>query len=204
MSEEKTPAGNTISADSNKETENKSFFGEVLDWIESFVFAVFLVLLVFIFLFRTVCVDGSSMNPTLSDSERLILTHFSFSPDRGDIIVANSEGLGKTIIKRCIGVGGDHVVIDYSDSSVTVNGEVLDEYYLGEDMELLSYFDETYQTSAYVFEYDVPEGYVFALGDNRNNSRDSRDAAVGFISSDDILGKAVLRYYPFDVFSKLD
>ena len=138
--------------------------------------AVFMVLLVFIFLFRTVVVDGSSMVPTLEDSQRLILTHFNYKPERGDIIVANSRGLNKTIIKRCIGISGDTVVVDYNNNTVTVNGDKVDESYLGEPMFELSGFDETYEVSDGKYEYHVPEGSVFAMGDNRNGSSDSRSA----------------------------
>jgi signal peptidase I len=183
--------------------KKQSPLDETLDWIESFVFAIFIVLLVFIFLFRTVVVDGNSMNPTLLNEQRLILTHFNYTPKRGDIIVANSQGLQKTIIKRCIGVAGDTVVIDYADNSVTVNGEKLDETYLGEEMVQREYYDTTYQISDTAYEYNVPEGCIFALGDNRNDSRDSRDASVGFISCEDVLGKATLRFYPIETFKKL-
>jgi signal peptidase I len=192
-----------ISENVSEAKKKTTTLDEFLDWVESFVFAIFIVMLVFIFLFRTVVVDGKSMNPTLYDAERLILTHFNYTPERGDIIVANSPSLNKTIIKRCIGVAGDTVVIDYADNSVTVNGEKLDESYLGEAMTIRENFDKTYMISDTAFEYHVPDGCIFALGDNRNDSRDSRDAGVGFISCDDVLGKAVLRFYPFDTFGKL-
>jgi signal peptidase I len=100
-------------------------------------------------------------------------------------------------------VAGDTVLIDYSDSSIYVNGEKLDESYLGEDMLQLDYFDKTYMVSDTEYEYTVPEGCIFALGDNRNHSRDSRDADVNFISCDDVLGRAVLRFYPFGTFTML-
>ncbi|MCD8096251.1 MAG: signal peptidase I [Ruminococcus sp.] len=187
----------------DSEQKKSSTVNEFLDWVESFVFAIFLVLLVFIFLFRTVVVDGTSMLPTLEDGQRLLLSHFNYTPQRGDIIVANSPSLNKTIIKRCIGVEGDKVIIDYETNTITVNGEEIDESYLGEEMEILTTFDESYKISDTQYEYDVPDGCIFALGDNRNGSRDSRDAGVGFIDMDDVLGKAVLRFYPFDTFEVL-
>lgn len=172
-----------------------SVFDELLDWVESFVFAGFVVLLVFIFLFRTVVVEGGSMNPTLFNTQRLILEHFNYEPERGDIIVANCPGLNKTIIKRCIGLAGDTVVIDYSANTVTVNGEKLTEDYLGEPMIQLDRFDDTYKVSENKYEYIVPDDTVFAMGDNRNASRDSRYSEVGFISIDNVLGRAVFRFY---------
>ena len=170
---------------------------EVLDWIESFAFAIFIVLLVFIFLFRTVIVDGGSMNPTLYNAQRLILTHFNYEPERGDIIVANSPGLNKTIIKRCIGVEGDKVIVDYNTKTVTVNGEKVDEPYLdaSDPMEEKPYFDDRYRIDDNKYEYVVPDGTVFAMGDNRNGSNDSRSRDVGFIAKSDILGKAVFRFF---------
>ncbi len=175
--------------------KKNSLFDEMLDWVESFVFAGFVVLLIFIFLFRTVVVEGGSMNPTLFNTQRLILEHFNYEPSKGDIIVANCPGLNKTIIKRCIGVAGDTVVIDYNNNTVTVNGEKLDESYLGEEMYELDRFDNTYKVSDGKYEYIVPDDAVFAMGDNRNASRDSRYSEVGFISCDDVLGRAVFRFY---------
>ena len=190
--EKKTPAG-----------KKHTIFDEVLDWVESFIFAGFVVLLIFIFLFRTVVVEGGSMNPTLYDSQRLILEHFNYDPQRGDIVVVNSRGLNKTIIKRCIGIAGDTVVVDYSDSSVTVNGEKIEEDYINEAMVQLDRFDKTYQTGDTKYEYVVPEDSIFVMGDNRNVSRDSRYTEVGFISNEDVLGKALFRFYPANEFKKL-
>lgn len=194
---------NIIEENNNNEASKNDMFNEILDWVESFVFAIFVVLLVFIFLFRTVVVDGDSMQPTLYDKQRLVLTHFNYDPNRGDIIVANCSGLNKTIIKRVIGIAGDVVVVDYAENSVTVNGEKLTESYLGEEMRILPSFDPTNRIDENRYEYHVPKDCVLAFGDNRNNSRDSRDSSVGYISCDDVLGKAVFRFYPFDALKRL-
>ncbi len=185
----------------NAPAEEKKFnlLDEALDWLEAFVFATFMVLMIFIFLFRTVVVDGGSMEPTLYNEQRLILTHFNYTPERGDIVVCNCPGLNKIIIKRCIGVEGDTVLINYAENSITVNGEQLDQSYLGEPMDLKDYiFDDSSRISDYEYEYHVPEDTVFVLGDNRNNSRDSRFTEVGFISESDILGHAAFRFYTAD------
>ena len=175
---------------------------EVLEWLESFVFAVFVVILIFIFIFRNVVVDGPSMNPTLSDGDRLIIYHLNYTPERADIVVVNSVGLNKTIIKRCIGIGGDTVRINYSEGTVEVNGEVLEEDYINEEMTVLSGFDTQYLNND-VFEYKVPEGKLFVMGDNRNHSTDSRSYAVGFIDESDVLGKAIFRILPISGFGTI-
>lgn len=195
-----------MSAENVNEKKKESFTDELLDWIESFVFAVFVVILVFIFFFRIVLVDGPSMNPTLNNGDRLIVTHLNYTPARGDIVVLNSTGLNKTIIKRCIGIAGDTVKVDYSHNAVYVNGDKVDEYYLdvNEPMELKSYFDGAYYTDDNCYEYTVPEGCIFVMGDNRNNSTDSRASAVGFVNTEDILGKAVFRIMPFNSFGKVE
>ena len=197
MENENIPAGEKLAAEKKEGKKKFDIFGEVLDWLESFVFASFIVLLIFIFIFRTVVVDGASMNPTLYNSQRLILTHFNYTPEKGDIIVCNSPGLNKTIIKRCIGVAGDTVVVNYDSNTVMVNGEKIDEPYLdaSKPMADMPYFDETYRISESAYQYVVPEGTVFAMGDNRNGSNDSRSPDIGFISTDDILGHAVFRFF---------
>jgi len=170
---------------------------DLLDWVEAFVVAIFVVILVFIFFLRVVEVSGPSMNSTLSDKDRVIVTHLNYTPERGDIVVFNSKGLNKCLIKRCIGIAGDTVVVNYNDDTVTVNGEKVDQSYINEkDMKVLS-FNDKYCIESGVYSYTVPEGTIFAMGDNRNHSADSRDSRVGFVPLDDILGKAVFRFLPF-------
>lgn len=177
-----------------KNTEKKKgsigevVFNEIIEWLESFVFAIFIVILLFTFIFRIVQVDGPSMEDTLHDGDRLILTHFNYTPKRGDIVVLNSEGLNETIIKRVIAVGGDTVSIDFLKGEVTVNGEVLKENYIKE----LTYLEE----GRAIKDVTVGDGQVFVMGDNRNHSTDSRNAKVGLVNNDDILGKAIFRIYP--------
>jgi len=177
--------------------EEYSLTDDLLEWCESFVVAIFVVILVFIFLLRIIEVSGPSMNPTLWDKERVILTHINYSPENGDIIVCNSEGLDKLLIKRCIGIGGDTVVVDYNNDTVTVNGKVLDESYRAEPMREISGLDKTYMTESGVYTYHVPENTVLIMGDNRNHSADGRSSYVGFVKYEDILGKVVFRFFPF-------
>lgn len=186
-----------------KEKEKINAIDEVLDWAESFVFAIFVVMFIFIFFFRVVVVDGESMNNTLDDKDRLVLSHINYTPKRQDIVVVNSYELGKTIIKRCIGVEGDKIKIDYNSNSVYVNGEKITNEHNKETMIDTGLFNQQYMTSNGVYEYEVPENCIFVMGDNRNNSSDSR-AATGFVDLDNVLGHASFRIFPLKSFGSVD
>ena len=201
VSQEDIDKAKKAAPDDLKEKQPVNVMDEVFEWAESFVFAMFVVILIFTFFFRIVLVQGPSMRETLQDQDRLIITHINYTPKKGDIVVINSEKLGKTIIKRVIGTGGDKVVVDYNNNTVTVNGKVISNDNIREAMYNTNLFDEKYEVEENVFEYDVPEGKLFVMGDNRNNSTDSR--RIGFIDPSDVLGKAVLRLYPFDSFVKV-
>lgn len=179
---------------------------DILDWCDSFIFSLFIIILVFMFVLRIVEVDGSSMYSTLEDKDTILITHMFSDPKQGDIVVLNSDALDKTIIKRVIGTAGQTVEIDYNTSSVYVDGQKLDESYL--DSSALSMrdnrsaFDQSYyDASTDTYKYTVPEGYVFVLGDNRNNSTDSR--MISCVPIDHILGKAFIRVFPIKKFGTI-
>ncbi|MDO5125324.1 MAG: signal peptidase I [Ruminococcus sp.] len=188
------------------ENENKcnKVFDSIIDWLESFLFAIFIVILVFTFILRTVVVKGSSMEPNFHDKDRLIISHFNLTPEKGDILVMNCDTpqLRETIIKRCIGTEGDKIKIDYNNNTLEVNGEIMSNEYLGEQMYDKPSFNKTFVVEDGVYEYQVPVGKIFVLGDNRNGSSDSR--IVGFIDVEDVLGKVVFRMYPFDTVGVID
>jgi signal peptidase I len=102
--------------------------------------------------------------------------------------VDSETSFGKPLVKRVIATGGDVIDIDYTLGTVTVNGETLDEEYLHGVATLLGYDVQ--------FPLTVPEGTVFVMGDNRNNSLDSRSSRVGCIDERDILGKVLVRFLP--------
>ena len=183
-----------------REQEPVSIFNEILDWVESFVFAMFIIILIFIFLLRIVTVEGESMNATLDDKDRVIITHLNYTPKRDDVVVANSSVLNKTIIKRVIGVGGDTVKIDYNVNKVFVNGEEISNEHINGTMINKGMFDPNYLISDGVYQYKVPDGKVFVMGDNRNNSTDSR--TIGFIDNKDVLGHVIFRLCPFKKLGK--
>lgn len=187
--------------DDLKEEQPVNIVNEILDWVESFVFAVFVIILIFIFLFRIVTVDGSSMNSTLEDKDRVIISHLNYKPENDDIVVVNSSVLQKTLIKRVIGVAGDTVRIDYSKNKVYVNDKEISNEHIDSTMLDKGMFDPSYKVSDGVYEYHVPQDSIFVMGDNRNNSTDSR--TIGFISNDDVMGHVIFRLYPFKKFGSV-
>ena len=178
-------------------------FADALDWTGSLVYAVLFMLALNLFVFRSITVDGGSMNDTLLDKDKVIATNFLYTPDYGDIVVVQADMLqrrtagtyGEPIIKRVIGLAGDTIRFDFEAGEVYRNGELLEEDYIKD----LTHLEEFGTTSG--VDYVVPDNCVYVMGDNRNNSRDSRDqVSVGYIDVDQIMGKAFVRIYPFDKF----
>lgn len=168
----------------------------LFDLFEIFVFTVAIVLFISSFFFRHSEVDGGSMDNTLSDGEHLILYDLFYTPKRGDIVVFEDYSLDKKIpiVKRVIGIEGDTVRVENENgvSVVYLNGERLDESYTLTD-------DYDSHPSG---EWTVGEGELFVLGDHRNVSWDGR--SFGTIDSNSVLGKVVLRFYPFNKFGTVN
>ena len=167
----------------------KSLKKEIIEWVQAIVIAVVLALLIRNFVFTVVRVDGQSMEPTYQHNDRLIVWRLGYEPKNGDIVVFNPPGKDKSVfwIKRVIATEGQHVEIDYNLNSVYVDGEKIDEPYLGEQMIEKPYLP--------IKELDVPEDCVFVMGDNRNNSTDGR--VIGPVNEEHVIGKAILRFWPF-------
>lgn len=150
--------------------------------------------LVFTFVGRLIMVDGDSMVPTLLDREMMIVRSIGYRPKQGDIVVLTQESFrDEAIVKRLIAKGGQTVEIDYDAGTVTVDGQVLDEPYIKEEM--LPCGDVTSIT--------VPEGCIFVMGDNRNISADSRYSYVGVIDERRVIGQAIMVIFPFSHFEIL-
>ena len=168
---------------------------ETLDWLQCIVSALVICILIFTFLFRVVSVIGSSMVPTLTDGDRLIVTDLFYKPKYGDIVVLRKlEFKDEAIIKRVIATEGQTVDIDFDAGVVYVDGTALWEPYIN---------DLTHRQLDFTGPVTVPEGCVFVLGDNRNGSTDSRYALIGCVDRRLILGKAYLRLTPFKKFGGL-
>ena len=172
------------------EVASGGFKKEFIEWAKAIIVAVVLALVIRNFIFTVVRVDGESMFPTLEHNDRMIVWRLGYTPKQGDIVIFNPPGYPKKIywVKRVIATEGQHVEIDYDTNSVYVDGEKLSEEYLGEPM----------LAQSTITEVDVPEGFVFVLGDNRNHSTDGR--VIGPIHKDNIIGEAVLRFWPLNKF----
>ena len=211
--------------------EKKENLKEVIEWIICILIAVILALLVRHFVFTPTVVRQISMKPTMMESDRLILDRWSITTKkefkRGDIITFEAPSLDRetllninnqnpiaiynnqptglvskfiyyvlestktSYIKRIIGVAGDHILIQ--DGKVFLNGQELNEEYLASTV-------RTERTGA-CYDFTVPEGYVFAMGDNRGDSMDCR--AFGCVPLEKIESKVWIRFWPFDKFGSV-
>ena len=178
--------------DAGKAEEKKPPFpvAFLFDITDSVKGAVLVVFLVFALMFRAVGVDGDSMNPTLNDRDWVAVAGSVTEFERGDIVIINQPWRRNVpIIKRVIATGGDTINIDFEKREVYVNGIKLDEPYISEP---------TYLSYDIEFPLTVDEGKLFVMGDNRNDSIDSRSSQIGLIDERYVLGKALIRIYPFD------
>lgn len=166
---------------------------ELKEWIKDIAIALVIGLILIQFIKPTI-VKEHSMEPTLQENDYIFLSRQSYSllgePERGDIVVFHSDlktvdGKEKALVKRVIGLPGDTISI--TGGTVYINGEALTEDYTKDGY-----------TDTEMEEITVSEGELFCMGDNRQNSIDSRDGSVGCIPIDQVIGKAVLRLYPFD------
>ena len=169
-------------------------FDNIFDFFEPVIIAVFVFICVFTFVLNNVSVVGESMENTLFNGDRLISFKFMYTPKRGDVVIINSENMKEIIVKRIIGVANDVVEIDYKENAVYVNGERLEEPYVRETMnEREAFADVFYDEASKRYVYRVPFNKYLVLGDNRNHSTDGR--IFGFVTRDEIIGKAVFRLY---------
>lgn len=154
----------------------------------------------------TVLVKGSSMEPNFNHGDLVFINKLSTSigsPGYGDVVICelDEDSAHENIIKRVIGLPGDEVDIVWNGDSENVeyalylNGELVEEPFLGEPMMTAGNIE---------YPYEVPEDCYFVMGDNRNASSDSRRESIGAIHKDDLMGKVVLRLYPFSDFGLID
>ena len=173
--------------------KERSTAEEIKDWVVSIVIAVALAMFIRTFIVELYVVDGPSMRPTLESEERLVVNKFIYRlrpPEKGEVLVFQyPRDPSRDFIKRVIATPGD--TIEIREGRVLVNDQLLTEDYILE------------KTRSEYPKSTVPEGRVFVMGDNRNNSEDSRFADVGFVPYDLIKGKALLVFWPISQYKTL-
>jgi signal peptidase I len=166
-----------------------------LSWVRDLAFSVLIAVVLIVFIYQPVKVEGTSMMPALTDQERIFINKFTYrfglgSIERGDMVVFwYPLDPTKSYIKRVIGIPGDRVEID--SGQVIVNGTQLNEDYVPEE-----YRDHQSYTAR-----TVPADHYFVLGDHRSSSNDSR--AWGCVERKFIYGKAVFVYWPLEKMGRL-
>ena len=192
----------TESRETSKKGKAKN---EIFEWLEIIVAAIAVVIILFTFVFKVITISGDSMLNTLHHGEKILISNLFYEPKRGDIVVISRNTDNSTkltsqetcIIKRIIATEGQVVDIDFKTGVVSVDGIDLSEDYT---------YTKTNVKGDIEFPVIVPEGHVFVLGDNRNNSSDSRFSTLGYngmVDERNILGRAVIRILPFDRFGVL-
>ena len=192
----------------NEETNdnNPQYVKDIFEWLEVLVTAMISVVIIFSFLFRIATIDGDSMENTLIEGQKVIITNLFYEPRVGDIVVVsrntfndahNVQQSSMPIIKRVIATEGQTVDIDFTTGIVYVDGKALDEPYTKTPTNVKHDIE---------FPVIVDEGCIFVLGDNRNESLDSRSSRIGnygMVDTRYILGHAIYRIFPFDSFGGL-
>ncbi len=173
----------------NKKDSPSDVRAEIYDWLLCVVSAVVVCVLVFTFLVRLVGVVGTSMVPTLHEGDYVVTSKLFYEPKQGDIVILRKKSFDeRAIVKRVIAVCGQTVNIDFDAGVVYVDGQALVEDYVNAP---------TYRSLDFNGEITVPEGCVFVLGDNRNESLDSRRSTLGCVDERYIIGRGYMVLLPF-------
>ncbi|MBO6014578.1 MAG: signal peptidase I [Oscillospiraceae bacterium] len=182
----------------NAETgrERNKAVQETYDWVQSLTSALIFCVVVFVFLIRLVYVNGNSMFPTLKNNDLMLVSRVLYTPRTGDIVVFKKDGYdaNKALVKRVIATEGQVININFDTGAVFVDGEEIKEDYIRE---------LTYNKLDFIGPQTVPDGCVFVMGDNRNESTDSRNSLIGMVDSRLIVGKVLYVIYPLDAFRKV-
>ncbi len=164
---------------------NNKKFESIYDFVSIIVSALMAVAVIFTFFFKISMVVGESMENTLYNGDQVIISAINKEPQYGDVVVVSQpNAYGKVLIKRVIAVGGQKVSFDSATGKTLVDDMPINEPYIKEEM------DFSYSMQS---QYVVPEGYLFVMGDNRNNSSDSRDNYIGLIDERYVVGTVLYK-----------
>lgn len=181
------PTGQKTKLKRKQKPVNETKMG-LYDWLQCIVSAVVAGILIFVFVGRIDGIKGPSMMQTLQNGDTVILSNLFYTPHYKDVVFIKTEAYGDTpIVKRVIATAGQTVDIDFNRGVVLVDGVELQEDYVNTPTNYKEGFEGP-QT--------VPEGHVFVMGDNRNQSLDSRDASIGMVDVDSILGRVYFVLIP--------
>ena len=156
-----------------------------------------LFVLLFTFVVRIIVVSGPSMEDTLHNGDLILVWSLGYVPEQGDVVVLTQESYQEdSIVKRVIATGGQTVDIDYGANAVRVDGELLEEDYIKEQMFVPGYGEGINHVT-------VPEGCLFVMGDNRNESADSRYPDIGIVDTRCVIGRGVAVMFPLEHWKRL-
>ena len=175
-------------AEAKKENDSSST-NELYDWVQCLVVALIICVVLFAFFIRVIDVVGTSMNPTLLNKDKMLVSGLLYEPKVGDVVVFKKDEYSpeKALVKRVIAVEGQEINIDFEKGIVYIDGEPIEEDYI---------MEPTYNKLDFIGPKTVPEGCVFVMGDNRNASIDSRKSEISMVDTRLILGKAYFVIYP--------
>ncbi len=178
----------------------------LFDILEMFAWSLFVVFMLFTFAIRLCDVEGASMENTLYDNQKLLLYNVAYTPQQDDIIVfcpfnAENETMHqKTLVKRVIATGGQELTINFDTQEIFVDGVKYADSHAVFKNSVTGALTDGYTGDSGIYTVTVPDNMLFVMGDNRNNSLDSRRSDIGFVDARGVLGKVVLRLAPFTVF----
>ena len=165
--------------------------------VRTLVFVLAALILIFTFVVRIIVVSGRSMENTLQNGDSMLVWCLGYEPKQGDIVVLTQRSYQEdSLVKRVIATEGQRVDIDYDTGTVYVDGTPLEEDYIKEAMKVPNYGEGVNHVT-------VPEGCIFVMGDNRNDSADSRYPSIGIIDTRSVIGRAVMVLFPFQDFTLL-
>ena len=170
---------------------------DMYDWVQCLIVALIICVVFFAFFVRIIDVVGTSMNPTLNNSDKMLVSGLFYKPQVGDVVVFKKDEYNpnKALVKRVIAVEGQEINIDFDRGIVYIDGQPIQEDYIAE---------LTKTKEDFIGPKTVPEGCVFVMGDNRNMSTDSRKTEIGMVDTRLILGKAYMVIYPLSEFRVIE